>query len=259
MGNGTKDVALVFSGGDPFRPEKPVFRIPRDKYDARVRQAGVARDLLSQAFGVTNVQSDLGEVLQLISAHAGGRFDALGRVCLMGRSDGCSLALALAVKLNENGVVPNFIGVSDVTMFPFGRQPPIEEIGDLKPNNEPPVNFGMKVEFFNPFSRVGFGGIVYPSTGSSVAPNVRLKKAITADKKVNLFQTNGNHAKLTKNSGWVWFSSMADGEVHGTVEGFTQEPRHTIALSDLARHVKLNTREHWDKMVDDAAGVLAAF
>ena len=260
MGNGTKDVALVFNGGEPFNPETPPNRIKRDKYDARVKQGGVTRDLLSQSFGVSEVKTNLGDVMKLISTHVGGKFDTIGRVCLMGRSDGCSLALALAVKLNENGVVPNFIGVSDVTMFPFGSNPAIDEIGDLKPENAPQVGVGVGVQFLIPGLRIGLLEIAYPSMPSNVPPpNVRLTRTIRADKKVNLFQTNGNHTKLTSSSGWVWWSNMKDGEVHGTVEGFTPERRPILGISDLGRHVKLNLGEHWDKMLDDAASELAAF
>jgi hypothetical protein len=252
MGKGTKDVALVFNGGLPFSEEREDSRIKRDQYDARLKQTGGSRSLLTQALGADNIDRNVAAVMTTIGAHVGGNFDTIGRVCLLGRSNGCALALAVAVKLNEKGVEPNFIGLSDVTMFHFGRNPPVTDVGELKPVNPPQVGVGVKLQFFTAFG--------YPTLSSDTAPpHVRLTKPIRADKKVNLFQTAGNHVKLTSSQGWVWWSTMDDGEVHGTVEGFDNQRKSIAAFTDVARHIKLNLGEHWDKMALDAATALAGF
>ena len=128
-----------------------------------------------------------------------------GAVCLMGYSSGCFLALAVAAKLKTAGFGRlAYIGLGDLPIFPYGRTPPVGNgIGQVRPSNDP--------------SLIAAGGGIPQVAGFPV----------DADVLDNYYQTSGNGApkpvwnKPNGKAGWWWDSSMTYGEVHGTVDGWT--------------------------------------
>ena len=58
---------------------------------------------------------------------------------------------------------------------------------------------------------------------------------------------------------WIWFSDMADGEVHGKIDSFATNNNFddVTGSSDLALHVNVNTQQHWKELAAKAAAALA--
>ena len=195
-----------------------------------------------------------------------GRLDTIGQVCLLGRSTGCQLALALAARLNKEGVEPlTFVGVSDVPMFDTGRIPPVKLVGDFKPINGP-IGSGAVAPTPSRASRFGNTPLPHPDTE---IPLVKLGQQIKARKKINLYQTQGNHMKYSGSAAWMWWSETSVGEVHGQLIGddFDNRLRHVnvppwyfqFHSPDYYHHVNLNTGEHWKQMCQEAATAFADF
>ena len=93
-------------------------------------------------------------------------------------------------------------------------------------------------------------------------PVVILQSSINADKKRNFFEIQGNHAKFIKlppgGPGWGWDSTM-DGEVHGKIEDFDNQPFVVTGETDFARHNALCLGAPFDQMRKEAADALANF
>jgi hypothetical protein len=255
----TNDIALIFSGGLPFATELPMVKdIDRNRHTREAAKLSQPRRLLAFSRGSSDITADLAQVMTMITQHVNGKFEAVGQVCLLGRSDGCSLALAVAAELNARGVASlSYVGLSDVTMFAAGRNPPVPKIGALRTNNEPQVSSGVKRD------NDGLGGILqrinYPFPEVNSTPNITLDTDIVAKFKINHFQTQGNHVKHTRDGRWIWFSDMAAGEVHGTIDRWENRFFSVVGNTDLKLHIALNTLDPWLRLGREATDALVDF
>jgi hypothetical protein len=258
----TNDIALIFNGGEPFTFERPMLRdIDRNRHTREAAKLSQPRRLLAFSRGSSDITADLAQVMTMITQHVNGRFETVGQVCLLGRSDGCSLALAVAAELNARGVASlSYVGLSDVTMFAAGRNPPVPKIGALRTNNEPQVSSGVKRDND---AKLGLGGILqrihYPFPEVNSTPNITLDTDIVAKFKINHFQTLGNHVKHTRDGRWIWFSDMAGGEVHGSIDGWENRFFIGVGNTDLEVHVALNLLDPWLQLGREATDALVDF
>lgn len=257
------DIVFISNGGYPFLKTFPVsndFNIER--YNKRKAELNYRRNLLTYSCGVdSDVNANIDQVMSLINTLTQNRLDTIGQVCLLGRSQGCALALGLAAELNSKGFNDlTFVGLSDVPMWDVGRKPSVRWVGNFMPMNHP-ARSG---------ARAPTPTIMQQLLGSSVDPEARqaflkLDTAINVKKtgtKINLYQTQGNHMKWSNTANrWMWTSDLSEGEVHGEVDGFWNQAFNvTPAASysgDLALHVSLNCGEHWKDMCNAASAQFA--
>ena len=144
----------------------------------------------------------------------------IGALCLYGSSNGSGLILAIAKALQDRGAPKaTYIGLGDLTMMPFGRNPPVPGIGNLQPTNLPQVRLGLQV---NPVSRP-FALLLPPSVKDAPPPRIP-DPGVFADKRENFFTVEGNRARIFTQSpagtdNWWWTSTQNFGEVHGEIPG----------------------------------------
>jgi hypothetical protein len=256
------DFVLMFNGGDPFsKLGKIEPDVDLKPYLAKRDNSPLARSILAEARGADDdVGGNAAIVMKTIRDFCNQKLGAIGQMVILGRSAGCTLALELAARLNEAGVRElTFVGLSDVPMWDDGRKPPAPTVGSFKPTNTPLATGAVGP---NP----GVGGFL--SVGpvpKNTIPEVTLPRSISARKKVNLLQIQGNHMKYANSlKRWIWWSDLSDGEVHGNLVGdnFDNRPKRVKGSffgSDLSFHVALNTQEHWRQMCSEASAELANF
>ena len=249
------DIVFIFSGGVPFASQFPVDR----EFDLnlwRSAEAGLSyrRNLFHSSRGVDkDVNQNMLSVIATIKGFA--HVHTLGQVCLLGRSAGCLLALAVASGLHNEGLKEHtFVGLSDVPMYHDGNQPAVPNVGAIKPKNGP-IGSGAKAST-SLFKKFGVEPV-------SEVPRASLDKEITVKEgnKIQLYQIQGNHMTYSfRRSEWVWTSdkTMA-GEVHGKLEGggwdnqFQDVGGVRFNSPDLDFHVGLNTGPHWKGLCSKAA------
>ena len=255
----TNDLVFAFHGGFPFSQVFPI------ENDIDIKAYTAARDKLSQGRSLllmsrgadADVGANVSQVLAEVSTITKGKFETIGQVCILGRSNGCSLALGLAAELHSRGVAElTFVGLSDVTMFASGRVPSVPRIGSLQPKSDPIATAAK-----SPSIRERVTGGPQQPVPETAVPVITLDTSIkTSQGKINHFQIQGNHMKYAKSvNRWIWFSDMTDGEVHGEVEGFVNRKLDATGNSDLALHINLNTQEHWKRLGKEASAALAKF
>jgi pimeloyl-ACP methyl ester carboxylesterase len=255
------DFVLMFNGGDPFAKTGNVEPdVDLKPYLAKRDKSPQARRIFPEARGADDdVGANAESVMQAIRRFCNQRIDAIGQVVLLGRSAGCTLALELAATLNEAGVKElAFVGLSDVPMWDAGRSPAAPKVGNFKPTNTP-----LATGAVNPHPGVG-GFLSIGPVPQNTIPEVALARSISARKKVNLLQIQGNHMKYANSlKRWIWWSTLSAGEVHGKLgDNFDNRVRRVKGSyfgSDLSFHVALNTQEHWMQMCREASAELANF
>jgi len=85
-----------------------------------------------------NLQPNVDALMKLIRDKTSNKLDTIGAFCAVGSSNGCSLVLALAAKLKKDGAPKlSYVGVTDVTIMPFGRDPVVPNVGIRRPINPP--------------------------------------------------------------------------------------------------------------------------
>jgi hypothetical protein len=257
-----RDIICVFNGGDPFSTTRKVTdEVDLIPYVAMVNALGFPRKSFQKSCGVdTDVEANVDSLMKEVRAFTGGDLSRIGQVCLLGRSEGCHLALRLAAELNDLGITDlTFVGVSDVPMWDIGRQPPVRKVGAFKPINDP-TQAGMTG---TPRLFRGSTPLDPSDPASKSIPTVKLDQEIKAKKRVNLFQVQGNHTKYSSSQNrWIWTSGVSDGEVHGIVLGFDENRLRTVTGNrfvkvDESLHINLNTKEHWKQLCRDAATAFA--
>ena len=187
------------------------------EYQMAIRLKGLTRSLLNLSPGTTDdVTVTRDSVMKKIAAELGGNFSRLGAICLFGDSNGSGTILAIAQALKANRAPkPVYIGIGDLTMFPFGRDPPIPGIGALIPKNAPVVEWGR---VFVPLR----GGMA-PNAAVGDYPKID-NPGIEGDVLQNYFTEQGNrfslfnHTPISPSGGWWWTSSMNGSEVHGAID-----------------------------------------
>lgn len=238
--------------------------IDRAKYEAAKTQFGAARTLTCiKANAGDNIDTSVDQVLDIIKKKTGGRLATIGSFCALGASNSCALVLALAAKLKRLGAPPlSYLGLVDLPMFPFGRDPRVTDIGLLRPINRPVygVPAGQyPLTMFPPY---------YPRTLALVPPHLDFSAIIDAQTKRNFYQTEGNHWKLVSEtpppfneyfSRW-WTSEMPGEEVHGTLIGWNNVPAIGAGQTDTSKHIGFCNRDDtWGEAQRDAAKALTQF
>jgi pimeloyl-ACP methyl ester carboxylesterase len=252
------DMVFIFNGGFPFAQEFPVANdFDFTPYNNAKAKLNHTRKVVADSRGADNIDANVDTLMATIRGFA--RLETIGQVVLLGRSAGCTLALALAAELNDQGITDlTFVGLSDVPMWDSGRDPAVRKVGDFKPINGPLATGAVGP---NP----GIGGFlsVGPVPNNEI-PFYNLPKEIKATNKVNLLQIQGNHMRYSNSlKRWIWWSDFSGGEVHGKLNsGFDNrlfKVKGSFFGSDLAFHVNLNTQEHWKAMTGEAAAAFAKF
>ena len=260
MAASRNDLLLCFDGGIAFSVTSAMQNdVSLTAYEQARDRRPESRSLLVLSQGSDgDIDGNVKAVIDKINVFTGNQPAKIGQVCILGRSNGCSLALGVAAKLQSLGVPEmTFVGLSDVTMFPSGRKPPIAGIGDLTPNADPTTTAAKSPSFVE--KRVGsFGQQPVPA---GAIPIITLSTVIKAAQgTVNHFQIKGNHMKYAPSVGrWIWFSDMTDGEVHGKIESFSTNTQFddVIGNSDLNLHINVNTQQHWKDLAAQASAALA--
>lgn len=254
MAKRNNDLLFIFNGGIPFTQS---LAVDADFDIQPYFKVNAGRRLLMASRGADNdIDGNVQTVLSMIRNFTDGRMDTIGQVCLLGRSNGCALALALAAELNDLGINDiSFVGLSDVPMWDSGRIPAVGKIGNFKPKNGPIAAGAVSP---NP----GIGGFLSVGNASSI-PIVTLDREIKALNKVNLFQIRGNHMRWSNSvNRWFWYSGFSAGEVHGKLEGGFEDRLRAVDgvflfNQDLKLHIRLNTQEHWKQMSKEASDAFA--
>jgi hypothetical protein len=253
------DLLLCFDGGIPFSATSTMQNdVSLTAYEQARNKRPEGRSLLVLSRGSDgDIDGNVRAVIGQIDLFTGNQPAKIGQVCILGRSNGCSLALGVAAKLQTLGVPEmTFVGLSDVTMFPSGRKPPIALIGTLTPNTDPTTTAAKSPNFV----QKKLGSFQQPVPDGAI-PTITLATVIRAAQgTVNHFQIKGNHMKYAPSvDRWIWFSDMDDGEVHGKIDSFQTNTNFddVTGSSDLDLHIDLNTKQHWKELAAKASAALA--
>jgi pimeloyl-ACP methyl ester carboxylesterase len=261
MATRINDMVFIFNGGFPFSQQ---FSVANDfdfaPYNNAKAKLNHTRTAISDSRGADNdINANVDTLMATIRGFVKDRLETIGHVVLLGRSNGCALALALAAELNDQGINDlTYVGVSDVPMWDSGRIPPVRKVGDFRPVNNP-----IRKGAFGPNPGIGGFLSVGPVPGGET-PSYELPQEIKARNRVNLLQIQGNHMRYSNSlKRWIWFSDFSGGEVHGTLDkGFDNrlfKVKGSFFGSDLAFHVNLNTQQPWKSMTAEAAAKFAEF
>jgi hypothetical protein len=273
----TNDFALIFRGDEDFATtgirEVPAasFAIDTKPNEAAKKAKNSTRTLTCvQAGAAEDVDPAVDRLMDFIRKKTGGKLETIGTFCVVGMSNGCAIVLGLATALKEAGApYLTYVGVTNVTIFPFGRKPPIKRVGALAPVNDPGVGTldGLNMASNIPIRRINPWSSNYPHWGDTV-PRVKLINDIDAKYKWCFYETQGNRVKLVSKSPlygesyhWWWWadSSMAHGEVHGQVDGFQVKEFTVSGPDDFALHNACCQGEPFKQMLKEAGGALKEF
>lgn len=221
------DIVIESLGSNSFRPFGKA-NVDTKLYDQVKANRNLNRTLHLISCGAEEVNADVKGMRTELDKLTGGDLGRIGALCLYGTSNGAGFTLTLAKLLKGTAAPkPAYVGLGDLTLMPFGRKPPLDGIGDLKPVNDPELMFGLGV--------VTVGGHV-----PGLAPQVRRNRpridspGIVADQLENYFTTEGNRARVSANrpggTGWWWFSTQNFAEVHGEVDGWHSNERTTTSI-----------------------------
>jgi hypothetical protein len=261
MATRINDVVFIFSGGVPFSQQFPVSNdFDLGPYNNARAKLNHTRTTLADSRGADDdINANVDTVMGTIGAFVKDRLETIGQVVLLGRSNGCALALALAAELNDKGIADlTYVGLSDVPMWDSGRVPTVRKVGDFKPVNNP-----IRKGAVNPNPGIGGFLSVGPVTGGEI-PSYELPQEIKARNRVNLLQIQGNKMRWSNSlKRWIWFSGFSGGEVHGKLDkGFDNrlfKVKGSFFGNDLSFHVDLNTQQPWKSMTAEAAAKFAEF
>jgi hypothetical protein len=191
--------------------------VPLSEYQMALSLKGLKRSLLNLSPGsLADIGVKRDSVMKTISAEIGGDFSRLGAICLIGDSNGAGTVLSIAKALQANRAPrPVYIGIGDLTLFPYGRNPLVPDIGRLIPKNAPSIGWGQALQ-----------------APRGLAPNADLNDypridnpGIDAERMENYFTEQGNRVCLAswtpvaQFGGWWWTSSMHGSEIHGWIDG----------------------------------------
>jgi hypothetical protein len=256
------DIVIQSAGGKNFQPFFSP-EIDASGYERVKKGRNLTRTLITIGCGAgSDPGPDRDQLLGKIDEATGNSNSRLGAICLFGTSNGCGLILALAKALQKRSGTPKtlYIGLGNVTMMPFGRDPGVPGIGNLQPQNLPQVSLGLSA---NPIaglrSRLGS----FPSAKDLPPPRIA-DPGVDAQIRKNFFEVQGNRVKVFTLSpagrdNWWWTSDMTFGEVHGEIPGWNNIPKTTTATSDFNHHVELCEKIAIPEMKHDIALELINF
>lgn len=215
---GDIDIVIESPGSNAFRPFS-TSGIDTSFYDRAKQIRNLNRTLHSIRCGNTGGEINplIKEMVAEVEKLTGGNLKRIGALCLYGTSNGSGFILGLAKALQARGAPSaTYVGLGDLTLMPFKRDPPIDLIGNLQPINRPEISMGLRVT--NP----GLGHGLPPNITAGRPPRIA-DPGVVGDTLENYFTIQGNRARVTGNSpfgtGWWWFSTQKFGEVHGEIEG----------------------------------------
>lgn len=214
------------------------------KYNAALKQFNAPRTLTRiEAQAGEDVDGMAARVIDIIRKKTGGDLKTIGTFCAIGSSNSSSLVLSVAAQLKALGAPQlTYVAVTDVTILPDGRKPPVTGVGDLKPVNPPDI------------ASIPSHPVRYPKNYVSASmitpPKVSLSGSIDTKTLRNFFETKGNRVKVFVSRphfmDWWWWSNMDFGEVHGHLDGADNVPFTPGATDDVACHVE--TCKHSDTL-----------
>lgn len=213
-----RDIDLIIESAGQNAPAK-ASSVNLTEYQIAQQVRGVSRTLLNLSPGTTdNIRATVEPTMAKIKAETGGNLGRLGAICLIGFSNGSGQTLAFAKALIAAGAPKlTYIGIGDLTLYPFGRQPPIDGIGRLIPENAPQIYLGVNMA-------PGFRGLA-PNAAIGDVPFIN-NPGIAAETMENFYTVEGNRVRWFPNppksgalGGWWWTSSMNGSEVHGRIVG----------------------------------------
>ena len=232
------DIVIESAGSNSFLPLTAA-GIDTAFYERAKKIRNLTRTLRSIRSGASpDLGPDLKTLVAEIDKATGGDAGRIGALCLYGDSNGSGLILAVAKALQDRGAPKaTYIGLGDLTMMPFGRNPPVPGIGNLQPQNPPSISFGLDAGLGINLLGVLIAKGLPPSVSDGQPPRIA-DPGITADKRENFFTVQGNRARVFSASpagasNWWWTSTMNFGEVHGEIPGWTNIPRTTVSGGSL--------------------------
>jgi len=256
---GDVDIVIQSAGGKSFQPFFSP-QVDTSAYQRAKKNRNLTRTLLEIGCGADgDLAPNRTALLAEIDKATGNQNQRIGAICLFGTSNGCGLILSLAKALQARPGTPKtlYIGLGDVTIIPFGRDPAVPDIGNLQPTKPPQVSFGF-------FSRPRVVTKVLAPSAADLPPPIIADPGVTADTRKNFFTTQGNRARVFSNSPagkdtWWWTSDMTFGEVHGQIPDWTNLARTTTASNDFDHHVELCEKIAIPEMRQDISVELSKF
>jgi hypothetical protein len=210
------DFVFIFSGGFPF---SQLFLVANDfdfrPYNDAKAKLNHTRNARAESRGADDdINANVDTVMTSIRGSTNGQLNTIGQVVLLGRSNGCALALALAAELNDQGITDlTFVGLSDVPLWDSGRNPTVRKAGNFKPVSKP-----LPAGAVGPNPGIGGFLSVGPVPNNEI-PFYKLPQEIKAWNKVNLLQIQGNHMRYSNAmKRWIWWSDFSGGEVQGNLD-----------------------------------------
>jgi hypothetical protein len=259
------DFVFLFLASNAFEIKEvrpPDFDLDTRKYFSNAEVKDRQLTLVISGRPTKEPKDCIRQLMDFIKSKTGGRLETIGSFCAIGSSDGCNTTLALGAAMKLAGAPQlSYIGVCDLPIMPSGRGPAIPDVGALQPIDPPEMS---KAEGD---SRAGsfFGS--HPSLKFAPPPRVKLETDIDAKRRRNFYQIQGNHAKyFTKGKTprgrfeWWWWSDMKDGEVHGVVDGWSNDEKVVSGTTDDDFHISICDRKlSFGSMMIEAADALADF
>jgi hypothetical protein len=217
------DIVIQALGINEFKRPFGVSGTNLTQYNRALQARNLKRTLLNLNCGSQNANGDfdpnIKELMAEIDKATGNDVKRIGAVALYGDSNGSGQTLALAMALQKRGAPkPVYLGLGDLTMMPFGRDPTIRDIGNLQPINMPNVSLGTAI-FLGATSRLGLP----PQVADNDFPRIR-DPGVVGDLMENYYTRGGNRMRIYTQSpagadNWWWTSTQNFGEVHGEIEG----------------------------------------
>ena len=232
MANRDIDVVIESAASNSFLP-LGLSSVDLTFYARAVKIRNLKRTLLNIGCGSLGQGADAGDqsgnITDLVAAidkATGGDMQRIGALCLYGTSNGSGQTLGLALTLQKRGAPKaTYVGLGDLTLMPFGRNPPVPGIGNLQPVNAPRVSFGTGI---NPFATLKAFGLP-PNVDDNDPPRI-FDPGVVADILENYYTHAGNRMRVYAQSpaganNWWWTSTQTFGEVHGEIPGSWKNKR----------------------------------
>lgn len=237
MANRDIDVVVLSTASNPFSQPFGPSDIDLTIYERTVKTRNLKRTLLNIGCGSEGtvpgeLGGNIGALVAAIDKATGGDMQRIGALCLYGTSNGSAQTLGLAMALQKRGARPTYVGLGDLTLMPFKRDPEVPLVGDLQPVHAPRVSLGTGL---NPFATLKAYKLP-PNVDDSDPPRIR-DPGVLGGTLENYYTHNGNRMRVYSQSpaganNWWWTSTMHHGEVHGEIEGGSWRNKRVATTSD---------------------------
>lgn len=219
------DIVIESSASNSFRPFS-TSGIDLTGYNRLVKVGNLSRKLVNIRAGSvgrrdsSDLSGNINSLAVEVDKAIGADMSRVGALVLYGTSNGSGQTLGLAKELQKRGAPrATYIGVGDLTLMPFGRQPPVPGIGDLQPFNAPRISAFRAI---NPFASLKSFGLP-PNVDEDDFPKIS-DPGVQGDILENYYTRAGNRMRFYSQSPagqntWWWTSTQSFGEVHGEIDG----------------------------------------